>query len=182
MKRHLSSFLVVMGTCLLSMSALVMGQEISCPRASDEWIFCESRPGLRHTDQTLPVVGSLSYQRQAVSRHLEKEGVALTVDIGTFRYSEREDPQSFGGWLLREDRTSLQAPPATQAIHTEELEQGYYPATFHERKHGTPSDWVFAEADGTDGALYWTTAHPMFWVDPHKLDKLPLPTTGDETK
>lgn len=160
-------------------AAIGTGQEIVCPRAADDWGYCISRPGLRQEGQAVPEVGGLHFQREPVPHRLEEEGVRLTTPIGTFRYGEREDPLSSGGWWLDSEMTTHEreveaAEAMAPTVTPDELEAGFYQASFADKKYGTPPDWVFVEADGAAEALYWTSAHLTYWADPTKLDRLPL--------
>lgn len=174
------SALFLMGVLVPTLlgAELVAGQEINCPRASADWLYCESRPGLRQENTPAPLVGALFYRKQPAPKQVSREGVRVTTDIGTFRYGEREDPLSSGGWLLVDERTIQEASSTEPAITLEEAGHGFYNAPFHGRKNGTPPNWVFVEVDGTDGTVYWTKTHLMYWVSPTKLDGLSLGQEG----
>ncbi len=64
----------------------VYAEEITVLRNSENWMYTESRPGLRQEDHPVPVWGELFYQRNALPVSMQKDGVSITTDIGTFRY------------------------------------------------------------------------------------------------
>jgi hypothetical protein len=137
-------------------------------------MYSESRPGVRQAGQPVPVVGELFYRRQSVPLRIAKEGVRLTVDIGTFRYSEREDLESSGGWLLADDEVTAEVGLSDTAITPEEFSTGFYSADFAHKKKNTPANWVFVEVPGENGSIYWTKLHLAYWADPEKLELLSL--------
>ena len=167
-------FFFVLGQRLLALNPLdtAMGQEIYCPRASDEWLYCESRPGLRQAGKSVPTTGELYYLKQPLPQQLTREGVRVTTDIGTFRYGEKEDQFSSGGWSLANDRTTASAPFHEPPLGAEELKTEIYDAAFEERRTGTPPEWVFIEVDGETESLHWTKTHRTYWVAPKSFDRV----------
>lgn len=162
----------ILFSVILASGTVAFGQEISVLRNSDDWMYSESRPGLRQAGQPVPVVGELFYRRKPVPLRIAKEGVRLTVDVGTFRYSEREDLESSGGWLLADDRVAAEAGLSDTAITQEEISTGFYGGDFAQMKKNTPANWVFVEVPGENGSVYWTKLHLAYWVDPEKLEFL----------
>ena len=149
----------------------VYGQEISVLRNSANWMYSESKPGLRQQGEAIPILGELFYKRERLPEQVSREGVYITTDIGTFRYSEREDQMSSGGWLFSREEKSGEAIGTDKKIEDNELKAGFYEDSFKEKKKGTPAHWVFVEINGNKESLYWTKDHFMFWVDPEILSK-----------
>ena len=154
------------------MANIIYGQEISVLRSSANWMYSESKPGLRQEGKSIPILGGLFYKKEELSEQASREGVNITTDIGTFRYSEREDQESSGGWLFLNERKIEEAVEANKEIKDIELRVGFYEGVFNERKRKTPAHWVFVEINGETGALYWTQEHFTYWIDPVMLAKL----------
>lgn len=159
---------------VLSVAKGARSQELNCPKAAGNWVYCESRPGLRQEGQPIPMVGTLSYRKEPLPQRIQREGVRMTTPIGTFRYHEREDQLSSGGWLVVDDRTAETGQRTDQGAIAETLDAWFYNATFDGRKPGTPHEWVYVEVRGDAESLYWTQSRLMYWADPTKLDRLPL--------
>ena len=161
MTRPTSNLLLVgISIAVLNAPRFVAAQERACPRASEGWLYCEARPGLRQEAQPVPVVGSLYYQEEPLPENLSRDGVRIVTPVGTFRYGEREDQLSSGGWLLESDNT-VPLYMQKKQVDSKELEAGFYSGGW---QAGTPADWV----------CVWTPAYLMYCADPAKLDHLRL--------
>ena len=164
----------------------VIGQERVGLRYSAEWSYSKSAAGLRQNGQPVPATLYLIYKsKRDVPENIKKEGVRITTDIGTFRYSERKNFSqnlseadgwlyTSAGWIVINETKNQDASYSQQKISPEELKVGFYEAPFNQKKKNTPSSWVFIEINGISEPLYWIKEHFMFWVDPEKLDHLPL--------
>jgi hypothetical protein len=113
----------------------------------------------------VPEWHQLHYKGKELPDFLFKEGVKVTNDIGTFRYSEREDQYSSGGFVYIVDRKIEDAKIADIFTLGEEFKQGYYSAAFDEKHPFTPEHWTYVEADGPKEDLYWVDKRIHYWIN-----------------
>ena len=144
----------------------------------NSWTYMITRPGLRREGEPVSQSGELYYKNAPFPEPLQRPGLRITTNLGTFEYRPSKSPKGEQGWIKLNDTKTIDAPfckppVSCEALPPEDLQVGYYGTRIAggigEKRKGTPESWVFIVVPGQKRPR-------VNWVDPDRLKEFLLET------